>query len=538
MNTHADKTQENKSQSVSNGESRIQSGGESTFQFENNRPEAVAQRKLQELANNSPQNKQAAQLQAMADNFSSKQHPIQKKENNTGLPDNLKSGLENLSGYSMDDVKVHHNSDKPAQLQAHAYAQGSEIHLGSGQEKHLPHEAWHVVQQKQGRVKPTMQMKGNMNVNDDAGLEKEADVMGAKALSLSMASQTSKLADGRLIDSPNKSVLQCQKGSLSQDTNGLQKGTKVEFLKKLGRRFSVRVVSTGKKYWIEGETKDFFKEDDSEVVVDKVVEDSSSEAEYKEKPIVVLEKQPQPKQILDDSEEEEKTPEDSFEQKSPLKSKEEASGKEEVDTENGFLIPDTLSLENLIRGDNREHHQLASDGFKPGKTVEGYFDKLKAFLDGMNDKKKSESTAQIMKDRIPGKAILNPKDKLHQQIDLVWSREKIEITGGRKITLLNYVCTGMASGAGGNDYLINVNESFECISASPSIGLYQSASGLQILAMGLSASPAKGEYVKFHEYDFITSIPPEIIYYNSKDGGKTQSIQDGEWYNIVTGKPL
>lgn len=108
--------------------------------------------------------------------------PIQKKENNTGLPDNLKAGIENLSGVGMDDVKVHYNSDKPATLQAHAYAQGTNIHVAPGQEKHLPHEAWHVVQQKQGRVKPTMQMKGKVNVNDDKGLEKEADVMGAKAL--------------------------------------------------------------------------------------------------------------------------------------------------------------------------------------------------------------------------------------------------------------------------------------------------------------------------------------------------------------------
>ena len=45
----------------------------------------------------------------------------------------------------MDDVNVHYNSNKPAQLQAHAYAQGTDIHLGPGQEKHLPHEAWHVV---------------------------------------------------------------------------------------------------------------------------------------------------------------------------------------------------------------------------------------------------------------------------------------------------------------------------------------------------------------------------------------------------------
>lgn len=104
------------------------------------------------------------------------------KPNNTGLPDNLKSGIESLSGMSMDHVKVHYNSSQPAQLNAHAYAQGSEIHVAPGQEQHLPHEAWHVVQQAQGRVQPTMQMKAGVAVNDDVGLEAEADVMGAKAL--------------------------------------------------------------------------------------------------------------------------------------------------------------------------------------------------------------------------------------------------------------------------------------------------------------------------------------------------------------------
>jgi hypothetical protein len=102
------------------------------------------------------------------------------KKNKTGLPDNLKTGIENLSGCSIDDVKIHYISNKPAQHNAHAYAQGTDIHLASGQEEHLPHEAWHVVQQKQGRVKPTLQMKGKVKVNDDLGLEKEADVMGKK----------------------------------------------------------------------------------------------------------------------------------------------------------------------------------------------------------------------------------------------------------------------------------------------------------------------------------------------------------------------
>jgi hypothetical protein len=74
------------------------------------------------------------------------------------MPDGLKSGVESLSGYSMDDVKVHYNSAQPAALNAHAFAQGTDIHVGGGAETHLPHEAWHAVQQMQGRVQPTVQL--------------------------------------------------------------------------------------------------------------------------------------------------------------------------------------------------------------------------------------------------------------------------------------------------------------------------------------------------------------------------------------------
>lgn len=95
--------------------------------------------------------------------------------------------MEAMSGVALDDVRVHRNSDKPAQMQAHAYAQGRDIYLGAGQEKHLPHEAWHVVQQAQGRVKPTRQLKEKTAINDDQALEREADVMGAKAMQLRSA---------------------------------------------------------------------------------------------------------------------------------------------------------------------------------------------------------------------------------------------------------------------------------------------------------------------------------------------------------------
>jgi len=106
---------------------------------------------------------------------------VQRQPNKTGLPDNLKSGMENLSGMSLDNVRVHYNSAKPAAVQAYAYAQGSDIHLASGQEKHLPHELGHVVQQAQGRVAATTSVAG-MAVNDSPALEHEADVLGAKAL--------------------------------------------------------------------------------------------------------------------------------------------------------------------------------------------------------------------------------------------------------------------------------------------------------------------------------------------------------------------
>lgn len=109
--------------------------------------------------------------------------PLQRKpeaDDRDGLPRQLRAGIEALSGVSMDGVHVHRNSSAPAHVSAHAFAQGRDIHLGPGQEKHLPHEAWHVVQQAQGRVKPTMQAKG-VAINDDPALEAEADRMGKLA---------------------------------------------------------------------------------------------------------------------------------------------------------------------------------------------------------------------------------------------------------------------------------------------------------------------------------------------------------------------
>ena len=158
--------------------------GKGSLQLKDNRSKVLASKKTAQLMGLDEEEDlqlkadttQKMELDEEEDEFS-----MQMKKNNTGLPDNLKSGMENLSGMSLDHVKVHRNSSKPASVQAHAYAQGSDIHLAPGQEKHLPHELSHVVQQAEGRVQPTTSVNG-VAVNDNIGLEKEADVMGARAL--------------------------------------------------------------------------------------------------------------------------------------------------------------------------------------------------------------------------------------------------------------------------------------------------------------------------------------------------------------------
>ena len=141
--------------------------------------------------------------------------------NPKGLPDPLKTGTEIFSGYSMDDVQVHYNSTKPAQLQALAYTEGNHIHLGQGQEKHLPHEAWHVVQQKQNRVAPTTEMSGKQ-INDSVSLEQEADSMAQKVVSGPYSNSPDiKLSNnGRL---PQNSVVQRMVSKSISDLNPTSK---------------------------------------------------------------------------------------------------------------------------------------------------------------------------------------------------------------------------------------------------------------------------------------------------------------------------
>lgn len=111
-----------------------------------------------------------------------------KFDNQTGIPDMVKQRMEGSFGTDFSSVRVHPESSKAPEVGALAYTQGTDIHFAPGQFKPdtsagqqlLGHELTHVIQQAEGRVQPTTEI-GGMAVNDDAGLEREADLMGSIA---------------------------------------------------------------------------------------------------------------------------------------------------------------------------------------------------------------------------------------------------------------------------------------------------------------------------------------------------------------------
>lgn len=163
------KTEDRTSLAISN---QNETTNNQTTDVVDNSPEAQEAKRLQEMADNS---QESLDMQAWQNNV---QPPPE--ENTTGLPDELKANLESKSGMSLDHVKVHYNSSKPAKLEAYAYAKLPDIYIAPGQEKHLPEEAWHMVQQMQGRVESTEKVNGTP-INDNPSLEKEAVKEGQKA---------------------------------------------------------------------------------------------------------------------------------------------------------------------------------------------------------------------------------------------------------------------------------------------------------------------------------------------------------------------
>lgn len=105
----------------------------------------------------------------------------------TAMPKDVQSKMEKVFGTSLAAVRIH-VGPRAAALGAKAYTQGTEIHFAPGEyqpespagQTLLGHELAHVIQQSAGRVSATSQAHG-VAVNEDSGLEAEADEMGAKA---------------------------------------------------------------------------------------------------------------------------------------------------------------------------------------------------------------------------------------------------------------------------------------------------------------------------------------------------------------------
>ena len=141
------------------------------LEFDDKRGETQSQNNIQKAADDSDHSNQLLDLENEINNSEGDKLPL-----------DLKNNVEKLSGEDMSDVKVTYDSSKPAQLKADAFAAGQNIHIAPGKEKSLPHEAWHVVQQKQNKVKPTSKLENGEMINDNSDLEKEADSMGKKAI--------------------------------------------------------------------------------------------------------------------------------------------------------------------------------------------------------------------------------------------------------------------------------------------------------------------------------------------------------------------
>lgn len=165
--------------------------------IQDNRPTVAVQRKmsrfmrkgssaLQRKALNTPVQMMTKEEEEPLQSKSANQSPVQRKTGN-GLPAEVNSKLESTLGADFSGVNIHTNSGSAAQMNARAYTQGNDVHFAPGQfkpdtsegKKLIGHEFTHIVQQSQGRVKPTTKVNG-MPVNDDRGLEGEADRIGDK----------------------------------------------------------------------------------------------------------------------------------------------------------------------------------------------------------------------------------------------------------------------------------------------------------------------------------------------------------------------
>lgn len=123
--------------------------------------------------------------------------PLRPKAGGLPLPSDVRTKMETAFSADFSDVRVHIGHEATS-LGAIAYTWGTNIHFAPGQynphtlqgQKLLGHELWHVLQQKQGRVRNPF--GGGVAVVQDHALEAEADRMGIKAAMTQVARRKEK----------------------------------------------------------------------------------------------------------------------------------------------------------------------------------------------------------------------------------------------------------------------------------------------------------------------------------------------------------
>lgn len=124
------------------------------------------------------------------------------------MPAGVRAKMEGALGVDFSAVRIHEGPEAEA-VGALACTQGTAIHFAPGQyqpesqrgQELLGHELTHVVQQARGRVQAARQVNG-VGLNDDPGLEREADDRGREAARGSTHARLQDVAPSPVVRSP------------------------------------------------------------------------------------------------------------------------------------------------------------------------------------------------------------------------------------------------------------------------------------------------------------------------------------------------
>ncbi|MFZ1357403.1 MAG: DUF4157 domain-containing protein [Saprospiraceae bacterium] len=146
-----------------------------------------------------------------------------KSSSPSGMPDETLNKMSASFGSDFSDVNIHSDSKRATDAGALAYTQGNDIHFAPGQydpssqsgQELLGHELTHVQQQREGRVQANNEVNG-LPLNDDKGLEQEADEMGSKVSQRKEVGH--ELAGQRVFHSTSTAIQRKQLHSVTSNT--------------------------------------------------------------------------------------------------------------------------------------------------------------------------------------------------------------------------------------------------------------------------------------------------------------------------------